>query len=591
MSWWERHSGTLNQEMDALQSSGMQPELDVEAQARGQIAINITLTIHGKECRGRILYPDLYPYFRPVLVVPKLGYNLRHYNPFSGEICLLRRGTQFWQPSMTAATLIREMLPEWENASVRKFEDARLGTEDQQAEPATAYFEGVQSQFVMIDGSWAIPPGITSGKMKVALTENFDKLSSKSKFCAWALELLTEDKKPIAGLRMAEAISSWARGKNSREICVSWTKLNSAPNARSLSELVDIIPVEHLDIYKAIQEDVLRKRSSLHGICFPEESPGGGKRDAWIFLAYHVNLVKHPKKPATYSPLFWLIKAESAGEDDLLKRIPELSPLRNKSIAVIGLGCVGAPSVLALARAGIAELRLLDTDYLSPGTICRWPLGLSFVGRGKVEVLSEIIRANYPLTEVNTSFYPPGAGEDFRLKIGEPAPGIDQMAVVEKMLDGVDLVYDATAEEGINHLLSDVAASKNLPYITVSSRAGGWGGNVVRVQHREDSGCLLCYLYSLEDRQIPQPPYDPEGEELQPVGCGDLTFTAAGFDVEEISLAGVRMAVSTLCEGEGYPPIVHDVGILSLREDGASSFPKWRSFPLLKHPKCLRCNK
>lgn len=148
---------------------------------------------------------------------------------------------------------------------------------------------------------------------------------------------------------------------------------------------------------------------------------------------------------------------------DLFERIPELSPLRNKTVAVVGLGCVGAPSVLALARAGIGELRLLDGDFVSPGTTCRWPIGFSAAGGGKVKALQEFIGKNYPFTQIGIGHYPEGMGADFRLRLGESLAGVDQMGVLEKLLEGADLIYDATAEEGINQLLCDLAKKFGYP--------------------------------------------------------------------------------------------------------------------------------
>jgi molybdopterin/thiamine biosynthesis adenylyltransferase len=250
---------------------------------------------------------------------------------------------------------------------------------------------------------------------------------------------------------------------------------------------------------------------------------------------------------------------------------------------------------LAFARAGIGELRFLDGDHVSLGTLCRWPLGFTAAGGGKVKELEQFILRNYPLTRIGSSHYPPGKKKDFRVTIGAHEANHDQWECLEKLIEEADLIYDATAEPGINQLLCDLAIHHKIPYVTVSARAGGWGGNVVRVWPDGPGGCYLCYLHALAAGDIPQPPYDPHGDELQPVGCGDITFKAAGFDVEEIALAGVRMAASTLCERTpgGYPPIFHDIGILCLRdqETGNPIFPQWHTAPLHKHPKCGVCNK
>lgn len=83
-------------------------------------------------------------------------------------------------------------------------------------------------------------------------------------------------------------------------------------------------------------------------------------------------------------------------------RIPELSSLHNRKVAVTGLGGVGWASAIELARNGVGQLRILDYDFVEPGTTVRWALGLSSAGRQKTAALADFIRNNYPYTTVIT---------------------------------------------------------------------------------------------------------------------------------------------------------------------------------------------
>ncbi len=77
---------------------------------------------------------------------------------------------------------------------------------------------------------------------------------------------------------------------------------------------------------------------------------------------------------------------------------------------------------------------------------------------------------------------------------------------------------------------------------------------------------------------------------MQPRGCADPTFTGAGFDVAEVALNGVRLAVSTLAGGLGdaYPDAEWDVAIISFRDEhGRRIAPRWQTFKLRRHPRCL----
>ena len=55
------------------------------------------------------------------------------------------------------------------------------------------------------------------------------------------------------------------------------------------------------------------------------------------------------------------------------------------------------------------------------------------------------------------------------------------LRALKDLLTGVDLLYDATAETGLQYLLSDLAGEQGIPYICVSTNEGAWGGLVARI--------------------------------------------------------------------------------------------------------------
>ena len=241
-----------------------------------------------------------------------------------------------------------------------------------------------------------------------------------------------------------------------------------------------------------------------------------------------------------------------APSEGFFERIPELRPLRGSSVAVFGLGCVGAPSVLEFARAGVGELRFVDHDIIDPGTTVRWPLGIKYAGKEKVKVLREFIQANYPHTTIHEDHALRHKLGAVRLSGAKTELPSEKMVVAE-ILEGVSLIYDATAEVGVNHYLSDYARTHNIPYLCVSATMGGWGGFVCRVRPNSE-GCWMCFRHAENDGVISTyPPHDEAGT-VQPKGCSDPTFTGAGFDMAFVALTGVRVAISTLCEGHagGY---------------------------------------
>jgi len=281
--------------------------------------------------------------------------------------------------------------------------------------------------------------------------------------------------------------------------------------------------------------------------------------------------------------------AGRAGGGDLEVRMPELAPMRQASIAVFGLGALGAPSAIEFARAGVRDMHVIDHDIVDPATIGRWPLGIAVAGLPKVEAIRAIVKQHYPYTRVHP--HPRRLG-GVRTDIAEPS----EAAVIDKILEHVHLVFDATAEVGVQRFLSDKAAEKGLPYIGVDATYGAWGGRIVRIMPGKTAGCYCCYRAALESKDeteaIRQPPMNPKGE-VQPLGCGDVTFVGAGFDLVQIALTGVRMAVSTLCAGEpgAYPPTDWDVMIIEWRNpNGELIPPRFLTHPLQRHPQCPVCS-
>ena len=277
-----------------------------------------------------------------------------------------------------------------------------------------------------------------------------------------------------------------------------------------------------------------------------------------------------------------LARSGRAGRDDLAARAPWMSALKNKKVALFGVGAIGCPAALELARCGLHELAVLDGDYLDPATACRWPLGIGYAGSPKVGVVQAVIGSNWPLTHVHPELRQLG-----RIRqMGEEPEG----AVLERMLQNANLVVDATAEYGVSFLLSELARDRNLPYVAITAEHGVWGGTVLVVRPGK-GGCWMCYQAAVVAGDIPRPPSDPAGL-TQPEGCAAPTFSGASFELLPIVAEGVRAAVSILTAGEdvGYAHLGWDVAVGSLRTTTGQAIPwNWQTFQLRVHSGCPRC--
>jgi molybdopterin/thiamine biosynthesis adenylyltransferase len=279
--------------------------------------------------------------------------------------------------------------------------------------------------------------------------------------------------------------------------------------------------------------------------------------------------------------LVGLVRSGRVGRADLAARVPWVNALADSSVALFGLGSLGAPAALELARNGLADLRVLDGDLLDSATISRWPFGVSFAGAPKVAAIHAIVASNWPWTVVHPELRHLGRIRDQDQE--------SEGSVLNRMLEGVNLVFDATAEYGVSYLLSELAWERKIPYVSITAEHGAWGGTVLAIRPGK-SGCWMCYQGRIIDGTIPRPPGDPKGA-TQPEGCAAPTFTGASFDLLPIVAEGTRTVVSILTAKamDSYPQFDWDVAVGSLRTaDGIPTPPTWRSFDLFPHPKCPR---
>ena len=94
--------------------------------------------------------------------------------------------------------------------------------------------------------------------------------------------------------------------------------------------------------------------------------------------------------------------------------------LSESRVAVFGLGGVGSAAAEALARSGVGILDLVDHDIVSRTNINRQLIATELtVGREKVDVMKERIRAINPDAVVNTHacFYMPDTAAIFDLSV------------------------------------------------------------------------------------------------------------------------------------------------------------------------------
>ena len=173
-----------------------------------------------------------------------------------------------------------------------------------------------------------------------------------------------------------------------------------------------------------------------------------------------------------------------------------------------------------------------------------------------------------------------------------------ELLEIDKILNNISLVFDASAEGGVTHFFAEECRRRKIAFVSIQATQGAVGGQILRVIPGKTEGCWMCSMWQRhanenERAEIEAAPFEKDAK-IQTRGCGDITFTGTSFDLQNIVSAGVRLAVSSLCEGikDAYPSFDWDVGVLALLDkEGKPILPEWKNYKLKKHPNCPYCER
>jgi molybdopterin/thiamine biosynthesis adenylyltransferase len=156
------------------------------------------------------------------------------------------------------------------------------------------------------------------------------------------------------------------------------------------------------------------------------------------------------------------------------------SKLATARVAVLGCGALGAASAMALARAGVGFLRLIDRDVPEPSNLPRQVLyDEADVAGG----LPKAVAAARQLSRINSA------------AAIEPVVADLTPANAVSLLGGVDVIVDGTDNLEARYLVNEVACRSGTPW--VHGGAIGAEGRVLTVIPGR-TACLRCL--------VPEPP-------------------------------------------------------------------------------------
>lgn len=598
--WWEDYPERLARERQALTDAHIPFTVIDEDLARGVYSLRLTVEIGGESQELIATYPDLYPFFRFQVRAPTLTL-ARHQHPFGKVLCLIGRDTLEWDSADTLADYLIEQLPKLLSA-VGDSPAVAATLEEHQGEPFTAYFPYAPAM-CLVDSSWVIPPEVDCGQLLLGVID-LRPVTRDGPVLLTAAVLEVRDSR---GNAIGQADPALVEAFGQPQFVARWCRLkdpsveahdDSATHAEQLWKLgQDLDPSSFSQQPYRLGGEF---EVSVRGFLIQEEVAYRRDGDAWFFVVRvrpsDPNRIPRPrgtpiprskgKKAArTDRPSrFYFARGGRSGREDLIARAPALRLLRDRRIAQVGLGCLGGTSVIEFARAGVGRIRVLEDDVVEPGTVLRWPLGLDTAGKWKGVALGQFMARNYPYTEFEPSFRQLGA-------VRASADLNSDEDILGWLFEDASLVFDASASHGAQQALSAYARTGRLPYVRVAASLGAWGGYVLRIRPDQTPGCAWCFYLHQEDGKY-LPPVDESGGNVQPLGCADPTYIGAGFELGQIALQGVRMAISTLGAGaaEAFPDVEWDIAVIALRGPNGEVIPSHVTTSVLeRHPACEIC--
>lgn len=576
-TWVDRFPERLERELAEFARRGLAFELDDEQlEEQGRVVLRGAIDYKGKEVRLEVRYPDLFPYLRPEVRAPELRLR-RHQSPYGGNLCLLDPSTRGWDTDETAAALVAERVPYLLTLLEPGAEEELRHAETPQGEPASVYFPTMPGNVIFV------PQGVIdlhtearagSGRIAFSIFE-----PPQAEVRALLAELVEKGRNRKSRV-LARAEENLLARFGGEQLPFRWVRLEAPPTENTVEGALASIESVKAGFGSPPWQHIPGGQIAITGAVFPEEVRQGEIEDAWLFV---VRLRNAAGEESAH-----LARGQRLSRSGLEERLPKWVRLGEATVALVGLGSVGGGLAMELGRAGVNELRGLDDDTVEAGTSVRWPMGITAAGRWKGGALARRIAQDYPYTDFKATIHRLGQSAAVRT-----ARQRSELDILDDLLDGVDLVIDASAEIGVQQVVADLAAEREIPQLYVSTTEGAQGGLVARVVPGV-TGCWMCLQMHLDEGTIPAPAADVAGT-VQPRGCGTMTFIGAGFDILPVIAQGARVAVATLAEklteadSERDREGAEDVFVFSFAGEPPAP-PEWSAHPLHPHPNCPVCH-
>lgn len=220
----------------------------------------------------------------------------------------------------------------------------------------------------------------------------------------------------------------------------------------------------------------------------------------------------------------------------------QLNDLRNKKVAVIGLGALGSTITAELARSGVTQFLLVDNDKLEIENIGRHDLSIKDINKYKTDGVREKIMDINPQAECQVL----------------TCNVLDDYSVTLSCLQSYDIIVstidDVEARYAINSTLIPINKKVIFAGVFYNAVAG-----FVLISEKKIS-CFECQARRIDkmaaDEEIPD--FAKLLPEEMNYGCGRPTFPGGSIKTHTVALLTAKIAVDTLLQtrefdSNGYP--------------------------------------
>lgn len=176
-------------------------------------------------------------------------------------------------------------------------------------------------------------------------------------------------------------------------------------------------------------------------------------------------------------------------------------------VVMVGCGALGAVQASLLVRAGVGTLRIIDRDFVDESNLQRQIL---FDEEDVRAVLPKAVAAEKKLRTVNSLVQVEGIVEDVN------------PASIDRLLNGFDLIIDATDNFDVRYLINDYSIKNRIPWIY--GACVGSHGLMFPIIPGE-SPCLRCVF-----------------EQKPPAGATQSCDTAGVIGPIVVAIAGMQVA-------------------------------------------------